>query len=367
MCALRRGASTARDLAAIPSLRGGFSSAILAAVPFRSDAQETAHHFLPADPLSRFIALHGALEATSRWWQDGIPLRLAAITMVTSRGEPTAVSAAIRAVDEEMQGRIPWYSGISASVRLILSAQLVKYGDSADAFLDEVERMRGLFREVGLRRDDVHEALAVLVLRRVLRGEPADLEVVSRMAAIYEEMKRYHWFLTGPEDFPACAMLVGRPGTPEEIGAGIEAIYQALHRGAGLWQGDPLQTAANVLYLSGLEASEIAERFTLLMQGFRDAGARMGQREYDELAILCFVAQPIPTIVASVMEFTQRLKAALSWTSQASAFNLAASLAFVRLVGTDVELGALADAKLLLDMQAIVAARAAAAGAAAAS
>ena len=121
-----------------------------------------------------------------------------------------------------------------------------------------------------------------------------------------------------------------------------------------------------MLYLSGLEASEIAERSTLLMKGFRDSGAKVGQREYDELAILCFVAQPIPSIVASVNEFSERLREALAWTSKASAFNLAASLAFVRLVGTDVELGALADAKLLLDMQAIVAARAAA-GAAAAS
>ncbi|MEZ4379755.1 MAG: DUF4003 family protein [Nannocystaceae bacterium] len=334
-------------------------------MPFRSDAQETEHHHLPADPLARFMEIHGALEGGKRWWEDSIPLRLAAITMVTTRGEPTALAASIRACDEAFQEALPWYTGISASVRLILSAQLVKYGDSVDAFLAEVARMRGLFREVGMRRDEVHEALAVLVLRRVLGGAEAQVAEVSRLKAIYEEMKRYHWFLTGPEDFPACAMLVGRPGEPAAIGAGIEAIYQTLHRRAGLWQGDPLQTAANVLYLSGLEADEIAERFTAMMTAFRDAGARVGSREYDELAILCFLAQPIAKIVESVVEFRERLQAALSWTSKASAFNLAASLAFVRLVGRDVELGTLGDAKLILDMQAIVAARQAAAIAAA--
>jgi len=66
------------------------------------------------------------------------------------------------------------------------------------------------------------------------------------------------------------------------------------------------------------------------------------------------VPQPIDMIVASVVEFRERLRAALSWTSKASAFNLAASLACTRLVGVKVELGALADAKVLLDIQAIV-------------
>lgn len=340
---------------------------MLAGVPFRSDDLETTHHHLPADPLLRFTALHTALEQDQRWWQDGMPLRLAAITMVTSRGEPEKLAAAIRSIDKEMEAQLPWYSSINASVRLIIAAQLVKYDDSADAFLAEASRMTELFRKVKMRRDEVHEALAVLVLRRVLRGESAGLKEVTRMRAIYEEMKRYHWFLTGPEDIPACAMLVGQPGTPKQIGTGIEAIYQALNRDAGLWQGDPLQTASNVLYLSGLEASEIAERFTLLMTAFRDAGARTGQREYDELAVLCFLAQPIERIVESVISFRDRLLATLKWTSKASAFNLAANLAFVRLVGSNVELGALADAKLLLDMQAIVAARQAAAAGAAAS
>ncbi|MCB9701815.1 MAG: DUF4003 family protein [Myxococcales bacterium] len=334
-------------------------------MPFRSDDLETPHHLLPADPLARFTALYRALEDGRRWWQDDVPLRLAAITLVTTHGDPERLAAGIREADAAMSARLPWYTGISASVRLVLAAQLVKYGDSVDAFLDEVARMRALFREVGLRRDEVHEALAVLVLRRVTGGRPAGADEVARLRGIYEAMKRHHWFLTGPEDFPACAMLVGRPGTPEAIGEGVEAIYQALHRDAGAWQGDPLQTAANVLYLSGLEAHEIAQRFSALMAAFRDAGAKIGQREYDELAILCFLAQPIERIVASVVDFRDRLQSALGWTSKATAFNLAASLAFVRLVGGDVELGTLADAKLLLDMQAIVAARAAAAAAAA--
>jgi len=334
-------------------------------VPFRSDDQQTAHHHLPADPMERFASVHAFLEGSKSWWQDSEPLRLAAITMVTSRGEPGEIAASIRMMDQELGSMLPWYSGISASIRLVLAAQLVKYDDSAPAFLEEVTRMRDLFRQVGLRRNEVHEVLAVLVLRRVCRGEPVGLEQVTRLQAIYAEMKRYHWFLTGPDDFPACAMLVGREGTPEEIGSGIEAIYQCLHRDAGLWQGDPLQTAANVLYLSGLEATEIAERFTVMMKAFRAGGARIGQREYDELAILCFLAQPIDMIVGSVLEFRDRLLSALSWTSKASAFNLASSLAFVRMVGTDVELGTLADAKLLLDMQAIVAAQQAAAVAAA--
>ena len=178
---------------------------------------------------------------------------------------------------------------------------------------------------------------------------------------IYEAMKRHHWFLTGPEDFPVCAMLVGRPGTPAEIGAGTDALYRALHDRADLWRGDSLQTAANMLYLTGVEPPVLVERFATILAGFREAGTRIGQEQYDELAILCFLARPTATIVTTVTAYRDRLRPAIPWLTRTDALNLAASLAFIEIAGQDPDaLGPLADVKLLLDMQAIVAARAAA-------
>lgn len=319
-------------------------------------------HEAPAlsdDPFDRFQALFAELDRSSGLLTDRVPLRLAAINLVTVPGDAAALAAQFYAHDAALARRLGWLTTTDPSVRRVIAAHLVKYGDQPDAFLDEVDRVAALFRAAGLRRGGVHETLAVLLLRRALGGAAIDSDHVARLAAIYAEMKRHHWWLTGPEDLPACAILVTRPGAPTDIGDGIEAIYQALHRDAGLWRGDPLQTAANVLYLSGLGPDEVAARFTVLVREFRQAGATIGQGEYDDLAILCFFALPVARIVATVIGYRDRLTAG-KWFVARTNFSLATNLAFVRMVGQDGALGPLADAKLLLDMQAIVAARMAA-------
>lgn len=314
------------------------------------------------------MEIHDGLEAGRGVFGDRVPLRFAAVTLLTTPGEATALVRRLRDHDAALGARLGWFSQVGPSMRLLIAAILVKYDDDAEAFLDEAERARQMLRAVSMRRGGPYEFLAALVLRRVRGGVPIEPADVERFQAIYEQMKRYHWWLTGPDDFPACAMLVGRPETPETIGESVEAMYRALHREADLVRGDPLQTAANVLYLSGLQPLEAARRFRLLLDAFREAGHRLGQREYDEIATLCFLAQPIERIVSSVLDYRDRLRESLSWLSKPMAFGLGAGLAFVRLLGHDAQLGPLADAKVLLDMQTIIASRqAAAAGAAAAA
>lgn len=308
------------------------------------------------DPLARFRALYAALDAPSGLLTDRVPLRLSAITLVPVPGDPAALAARFFAADAALEERLGWRTSTAPAVRRVIAAQLVKHDDDPAQFLAEVERVRGLFRAAELRNGGVYETLAVLVLRRVLAGAAIAPAHIERFAAIYAELKRHHWWLTGPDDFPACAMLVARPGAPAEIGDGIEAIYQSLHRSAGLWRGDPLQSAASVLYLSRLEPAECADRFAALVAAFRAAGATIGQAEYHELALLCFFALPVERIVGDVLGLRDELIAGRWFVSRAN-FGLATNLAFVRLASRDGALGPIADAKLILDMQAIVNAR----------
>ena len=133
-------------------------------------------------------------------------------------------------------------------------------GDAADPFLSEVDRVQAMFRDAGLRRGGIYETMAILIMRLRADKQPIASGTVDRFQAIYEEMKRHHWWLTGPDDFPACAILVGQPESPVEIGDRIEQIYQSLHA-VGFSSGDPLQTAANLLYLARLDPTEAASRF----------------------------------------------------------------------------------------------------------
>ncbi|MCA9704414.1 MAG: DUF4003 family protein [Myxococcales bacterium] len=332
--------------------------------PFRDDLVPVE---LPDDPLARFVVLHEALDAGRRFMGDRVPLRYAAITVLTTPGEPRALAEAIRAAHEELGRSFGWFTTVESSVRMVLAAQLVKYGDSPAAFVAELTRARALLRQARLRRGGVYEVLAVLVLRRVLGGAPIQAEHVLRFGGIYQQLKRHHWLLTGPDDYPACAMLVGQPGPPKQVGDEVEAIFQALRRDAKLWSGEPLQTAASVLALSRLAPAEAAQRFVQISAGLQARGYRVRQRDYDEVAVLCFLATPVDKIVGSVLGYLDRIRESLRWVGKPMGLSLATSLAFVRLVGDDARRGPLADAKLLLDMQAIVAARQAAAGAAAAS
>lgn len=330
-------------------------------MPFRSDATGPAP-LAPSDPLERFQALYAAFTAHASWLSDKVALRLAAVALITTPGDPTLLAAATHRRDAELRARLGWITSISSSLTVLIAAQLVKYGDDANHFTDEVERVREMFREVHLRRDHAYETLAVLVLRRLQAGRPIERSQALRLRDIYTAMKRHHWFLTGPEDIPTCALLVAHPGTPGEIGDGADALYRALHARADLTRGDSLQTAANLLYLAGVEPTVLVDRFTTILAGFRDSGTRIGSEQYDELAVLCFLARPAAKIVALVSDYRDRLKPGIPWLGRSDALNLAANLAVADIASQDPDaLGPLPDIKLLLDMQAIVISRAAAA------
>jgi hypothetical protein len=328
---------------------------------FRSDDHAPTDVHVPADPLARFAEIHAALDSERKWLGDKVPLRLAAVCLITTPGEPAQLASATRRRDADLRAGLGWLGGVTGAVRMLIAAQMVKHGDDPVTFIDEVERVRALMRAARVRRDAVYETLAVLVLRRVL-GPQQRIEAahIERFHAIYEAMKRHHWFLTGPEDYPACATLLARDEDPQAIGDGTDAIYKALHDRADLWRGDALQTAANVLYLGGVEPAAIADRFAALMAGFRAGGARIGQDQYDELAILCFLAWPSSASCRPCWSFARSC-----WTPRSGSARTAPSTSPPASPSsaspTGQRPGSLADAKLLLDMQAIVAARQAAA------
>ena len=262
---------------------------------------------LPTNPLQRFLDLYEALDADRGWFGDASPLRFAAMTAITCPGSPAEVATSIRSTAEEIKQLSGWFGDLNSSLRFLVSAMLVLKGDRPRDFLADVQWGRELFRQAGLRRGGIYETMAILILR--LRNDlaPITAEAVTRFQAIYEEMKRYHWWLTGPDDFPACAILVGQDASPREIGEAIERIYQALNE-TGFSTGNPLQTAANMLYLAHLDPAVAAGRYYELANGFRQNGVAIWQSDYDELAILTFLSHSPRRIVDRVLEHRRAME-----------------------------------------------------------
>lgn len=322
-------------------------------MPFRDQHAPTPTGF---DPLHRFAELCNAFEAERGMFGDRAPLRLAAVSLVLTPGPADELAAHVRTVGSHLDAIYGgWTSSIDASLRLVLAAALVRTGEDATAFGTAIARVQAMMDAAKVRKGGAHSLLAAMVLRRVAGGEPGEAHVL-RMRAIYERMKHHHWFLTGPEDLPACAMLVGRPGSPEQIGDHVEAIYRRLADVPKIWGGEELQTAANVLGLLAFAPDEAAARFVELAAELRARGVKVRGAEYDEVAVLAFIPRSAALIAERVTNMRDRIVAELAWYESSMGTSLASNLAFVELLhsGDDARVGLLADAKLLLDMQAIV-------------
>lgn len=335
-------------------------------VPHRRDPFPEAPN-LPEDPFARFRDIYLGFEAHKTWTTDIASLRLTSLTLLTAEGEAgELVDATYRADAILKEGTTLWTS-LAPSTRFLLAASVVKNNDDAHAFWPAVEHTKSLLRAHKVPRGHANEVLTSLVFRNLRRGALTSEQDVARFKLIYGQLKRYHWWLTNAGDYPMCAFLSTRSGTPDEIGRGTEAMYQALRKHAALYRGDSLQAAANVLYASGLEPELAAERAATLIQAFRNKGRKIRVQDYDELALMCFLSLPVERIVELVSQYqAQLLEVRRSRIDSSWMFSIAVSLAFVHLLGQMKELDTLVDLKTVLDMQAIVAARSAALAASAA-
>jgi len=311
---------------------------------------------LPEDPMSRFRSLYEALEKDRRWWRDSRRLRYAAMAAVGCEGTPVNVAEGIRRMGKALQEASPWHLNVGAHLRFIVAALLYQNGDSARGFMNELRRVRKMFRGERLPRALMFELIAILILRIQADGTAITQHTVRRVREIYDEMKRHHRFLTGADDLPACAILAGQQGTPTNLVDKTEAIYSEL-RAEGFQRGDPLQTTANVLSLAQSSPHDLAGRTARLKEGFKKNGVRIHQRDYDELAILSFLSQQTARIVDRVRANREQLKKIRPKIDRATAFDLAAGITFLELASRQVDTTTLSGAKALIDMQAIVAAQ----------
>jgi hypothetical protein len=310
---------------------------------------------LPAEPLKRFTEIYNALNAERGWFADATPLRFAAIAAIVIPGNAREVAADIRAVADELAERAGWFGELNGSIRFIVAAMLVANEDSAADFMAEKDRIRSLFREAKMSRGGTYEMITALIMRGADKYRP-EAKDVQRLQAIHKAMSQHQWWLTSVDDYPACAILSGREQSPKEISQYAEDIYQAIHA-VGFSRGNALQSAANLLCLTDDSPKVIANRFAELAEAFRLRGTRVWQNEYDEIAILAFLAEPSSEIVTQVLDNQRRIRELSPRPSRSLAFNLSSSIAFAQLVHARASCEPISDAKALMDMQAIIAAQ----------
>ncbi len=317
---------------------------------------------IPANPLERFCDVYTALLADRPWWHGKTMLRFCALSLTTLPGEPREIAARLDALTEELRTSVPWYK--RSSVGTMFAALLMRHGDGASDFLAEIERARPLFREHWRFSGSTYAALAIQVLRRASPDRHVSATQVARMAAIFEELKKDHAILTSREDWPACALLANSPAAPSAIRARIELLFQGLHQ-SGFTRGDPLQTAAELLYFHHDEPALLCARFRELYLAFQASGLWMGSGDYDEIALLCFAGQPPAEVIGTVQRHRQSIQALVPAPEKQASFTLACGTALLELVRESATAELLGEAQLLTNIHPSRAAQPAAAAAAA--
>ena len=300
-------------------------------------------HPTPTASLLRYRVLSERLVHDDDGWEDAYWLRVAAHLAVTCPEPADPLAERIREVAAGLQTRAEWFSTLASPVRFALAAMLIVHRIDSGEFLDMHSHVADLMTEIGLRHGRFYEAATVVILMMSPGRDYANKVGIDRMTALYEQMKRCHWWLTGPHDLPACAALVDGLGTPQEIGAQVEDAYQALHR-AGMPHGERLQTAANLLPLAGVAMDEAVDRYRRLFAAMTQHAGAVLPMHYEPLALLSLLDAQRSRDAGLVVERW------LATTAELDEFQIpergetnlviAADLAFVDLAGVSNDAGA---------------------------
>ncbi len=280
---------------------------------------------IPRDPLATFIAIVQELKEHQRWFDDRTILRYAALPLVVAKGDPATIAARAVADGKTVAENAGWFSDLRGSMRYVLAALAVAAAVDIHELSRALEAIQARFREVGVRRGGAFETIAAAMLHFAGRSSPSD---VLRLQRIYVSMREQHWWLTGPGDLPACAMLTVDGGDVTAMTSRIEGMYNRL-REKGMGAGDGLQLASHVLCIAPGSVAEATDRMLALHAGFKKHGIQMWDCDRDELAVLCLTGTAPQKLIELVIDHRARIKEQLSFVGAVTSFSYACGTAFL--------------------------------------
>lgn len=292
------------------------------------------NHLATVDPVARFVAIQDALTRSGDWYDSATWLRFAAITAVLCPLDPAESAQRIRAAAKSLKAGSAWYSDLASPFRFVVAALLVTDGIDPVAFAEELPREHQLFRELGVRHGGQFETLAITILRHLDRGAPLSRWRVERLKALYDGLKRFHWWLTGPDDLPSCACLTALEHAPEAITIAVDQHYKLLH-GKGFTAGNHLLIGSALLSLAGLPADKAVARFVALASAMGRSGGTVWHEDYDAIALLGLLDQEADVVIGRHREILAQLDGLTPLSSGQAGINLASALTVLDLLRCD--------------------------------
>jgi hypothetical protein len=309
------------------------------------------------DHVERYLEVYESLRRRKRWGTDPNILRFAALTLAASEVDPERVDleAAAKALVDEAGG----FSPLNSPIRHAVAAILIRRGMDSAATVRRIKETLALFKEAKLQKGGTNPYLAALLLVLDAEGEAPSPRTVQRMKAILDRWKDDHWWLTGSGDYPMAAMHAARDSSVEQIALEAEVVYQAARRHR-FSRGNQLQLASHLLLFSDAGPREAAERFARMADALRSAGQRIGESQYDEVALLVLSRVGAEVAAARAVAVRDHLRAVKPKPPAAIAFSIACGVVLAETVRGLEELDDAGAAANLRAVQSVVEAQQAA-------
>lgn len=316
---------------------------------------------VPNDPLAQFQTVFRALEQRRGWFESTEALRFSALILASADRDPEQVADWIRAAADFLDSEAGWFGTLNSPLRFAIAAVLYRERIEPPAYLRETVSANELFEKHSLESDCLESYIAQLILQVRDPEHAISEDAVWRFSEIISKMESHHPWLTGVDDYPACALLVGEEAPVVDLTRQIESAYRELSE-SGFSEGDDLQLCSHLLYLTQSDVGDAVRRFVALYNEFETRGFSIGQQDYNELATLTALPASPERIVERVADHVDELSTMEEAPAKDVAFSLACGTTFMALASPESADAGLADLQALGELRRIVvAARTAAA------
>lgn len=191
-----------------------------------------------------------------------------------------------------------WTSPLRSHLLHVAAAFLVVKAEGVESSLKRVNQNQQELNNSGFWKTS-YTYLAALLMK-----SPEEAE---RARSLYEEMKKYHKFLTSNEDIPYAALLGSREGSLEERAATMNRYYRDL-REQGFTMGNDLQWLSQIMTFdsSGYEPAMVG-RILAIHQVFEGEKIKIRSAQYPLLGFLA-VTQVDGKALGEIAENTRELE-----------------------------------------------------------
>ena len=275
------------------------------------------------DPVERHLVVFDRLRARKRWHNNTTVFRYVALTL--GAVGPTIDYDRLEEAAAGLKRRARWTSPFKSEARYAVAAIILRHGLDPAEVHRIVYETRDAFKASKLPSRGVGPTLAALLLALLGEARPVPAAQIERLARIYRQWRKDHFWLTSSRDLPTAALHAARDRSVESVTLDVKRAYARL-REAGLWRGNPLQLVSHLLAADPRGVDTAVQRFLVVAERLRNGGERIGPGRYDEVAMLALTGSAPNSVAERVLRFRDRLREAKPRPTRGIAFSLAAGI-----------------------------------------